>query len=99
MLEAEPETKRLGKKNVSLQELFYLSLIICLPQLILKNLLLQKGNFRTPDHHPTLGHLPLPRQTQGSVVSGSTHQVAKDLELQLQHPLFQRVYKTDFLYD
>ena len=71
VLEAEPETKRLGKKNVSLQELFYLSLIICLPQLILKNLLLQKGNFRTPDHHPTLGHLPLPRQTQGSVMSGS----------------------------
>ena len=36
VLEAKPETKRLGKKNVSLQELFYLSLIICLPQLILK---------------------------------------------------------------
>ncbi|KAB0386667.1 hypothetical protein FD755_001623 [Muntiacus reevesi] len=35
VLEAEPETKRLGK-NVSLQELFYLSLFICLPQLILK---------------------------------------------------------------
>ena len=35
VLEADPETKRLGK-NMSLQELFYLSLIICLPQLILK---------------------------------------------------------------
>ena len=58
-------------KEAEASETFYLSLIICLPQLILKNLLLQKGNFRTPDHHPTLGHLPLPRQTQGSVVSGS----------------------------
>ena len=37
VLKAEPETKRLQKKNVRLQKLFYLSLIICLPQLILKS--------------------------------------------------------------
>ena len=35
--EAEPETKKPRKKSLRLQEPFYLSLIICLPQLILKS--------------------------------------------------------------
>ena len=35
-LEGEPETKKLGNKSMRLQKQFYLFLIICLLQLILK---------------------------------------------------------------
>ena len=40
--EAEPKTKKPGKKSLELWGPFYLSLIICLPQLILKSCLAER---------------------------------------------------------
>ena len=48
-LEAEPETEKPKKKTRGLWELFYLSLIICLPQLISKYYSLVR-QFQTPDN-------------------------------------------------
>ena len=36
VLEAEPETEKPKRKSLRIQKLFYVPLIICLPQLILK---------------------------------------------------------------
>lgn len=48
-LETEPETMKPKKKSLELQEPFYLSLIICLLQLILK-LYLAERQFLTPEN-------------------------------------------------
>ena len=47
--------------------------------------------------HVQLFATPMDHSVPGSPVLYSSHQVAKVLELQLQHPFFQGIFRVDFL--
>ena len=49
VLEAEPETKKPRKKSLRLRMPFFLSLTICLPELILKSYFAER-QFQAPDN-------------------------------------------------
>ena len=49
--------------------------------------------------HPLFPLSPLALQHQGLFQLGTSHQVAKVLELQLQHQFFQWIFRVDFLSD